>query len=136
MILQVGVKALIQNSAGQYLFLQRSQAMDSEDEPSWDIPGGRINPHESLEDALAREIVEETGLHTQTTPTLIAAQDIFVTTKDLHVVRLTYTVACKESSIKLSHEHTEYRWVSLDEAHTLNLEPYLKSVVTQLVQSH
>ena len=44
MILQVGVKALIKNDKGQYLFLRRSERMQAETEPHWDIPGGRIDP--------------------------------------------------------------------------------------------
>ena len=52
MILQVGVKALIKNDKGQYLFLRRSERMQAETEPHWDIPGGRIDPTERLEQAL------------------------------------------------------------------------------------
>ena len=51
MILQVGVKALIKNDKGQYLFLRRSERMQAETEPHWDIPGGRIDPAERLEQA-------------------------------------------------------------------------------------
>ena len=90
MILQVGVKALIKNDAGQYLFLRRSERMQAEIEPHWDIPGGRIDPTERLPVALAREIMEETGMELTDEPRLVAAQDIMVEAKDLHVVRLTY----------------------------------------------
>ena len=93
MILQVGVKALIKNDKGQYLFLRRSERMEAEIEPHWDIPGGRIDSTERLEQALAREIAEETNLTLSGVPQLIAAQDILVPAKDLHVVRLTYLVS-------------------------------------------
>ena len=93
MNLQVGVKALIKNSKDEYLFMRRSTILATDvSEPSWDIPGGRIESNEYLPEALKREIQEEVGYEIQSTPMLIAAQDIFVPAKELHVVRLTYTL--------------------------------------------
>src|SRR5690606_21248319 len=106
-----------------------------ESEPSWDIPGGRIQPEEALDAALAREILEETGLKVAGQPKLIAAQDIFVAAKELHVVRLTYTVACDTGTIQLSDEHSDHKWVTAQEAQSLYLEPYLKQVVGDLARA-
>lgn len=130
MILQVGVKALIKNDKGQYLFLRRSERMEAETEPHWDIPGGRIDPTERLEQALAREIAEETNLTLSGVPQLIAAQDILVPAKDLHVVRLTY-VANAHGEIAVSDEHQEYAWMTQDEALASHLDPYIREVFGQ-----
>ncbi len=59
--LEIGVKAFIQNSEEKYLLLKRSNPYPGEDFCRWDIPGGRINAGEKLEEALAREIKEETA---------------------------------------------------------------------------
>ncbi len=133
MLLQIGVKALIKNSLGKYLLLQRSTPMESETIVSWDIPGGRIEPNEALIDALKREVREEVGLKEIPDPQLIAAQDIFVKSKDLHVVRLTYRVICDIKTVKLSDEHSDYRWVGVKEVKNMNVEPYLKEVLTSLM---
>ena len=130
MILQVGVKALIKNDKGQYLFLRRSERMQAETEPHWDIPGGRIDPAERLEQALAREIAEETNLTLSGVPQLIAAQDILVPAKDLHVVRLTY-VANAHGEIAVSDEHQEYVWMTNEEALASHLDPYIREVFEQ-----
>lgn len=130
MILQVGVKALIKNDKGRYLFLRRSERMQAETEPHWDIPGGRIDPAERLEQALAREIAEETNLTLSGVPQLIAAQDILVPAKDLHVVRLTY-VANAHGEIAVSDEHQEYAWMTQDEALASHLDPYIREVFGQ-----
>ena len=130
MILQVGVKALIKNDKGQYLFLRRSERMEAEIEPHWDIPGGRIDSTERLEQALAREIAEETNLTLSGVPQLIAAQDILVPAKDLHVVRLTY-VANAHGEIAVSDEHQEYAWMTQDEALASHLDPYIREVFGQ-----
>lgn len=133
MNLQVGVKALIKNSRGEYLFMRRSTILTTDvSEPSWDIPGGRIEPDEYLPEALKREVQEEIGHEIQSTPDLIAAQDIFVPTKELHVVRLTYILNEDVDDIDLSEEHEEYVWVHESQLETVNAEPYLAEVLMQL----
>jgi 8-oxo-dGTP diphosphatase len=128
MKLQVGVKALIKNSKDQYLLLHRAGAMANEKEAHWDIPGGRIDPAEPLLAALQREIIEETGLTLNDEPTLLIAQDIFVPTADLHVVRLTYLMQGDGTAV-ISHEHQDTRWVALHEALALNIDPYLREAL-------
>ena len=63
MNLQVGVKVIIRNDNGDVLLLKRTSQflLPADSEASWDIPGGRIEPDESLRDALAREVNEEIG---------------------------------------------------------------------------
>lgn len=128
MKLQVGVKALIVNSDNKYLLMKRAVVMENDHEPHWDMPGGRINPEESLSDALRREILEETGLTISGKLHLMDAQDIFAPTKDLHVVRLTYAVDGDGNAIT-SAEHSESAWFFLSEALALNLDPYLRTLL-------
>lgn len=131
MKLQVGVKVLIKNKNEQYLFLRRTKIMPGKTAPYWDIPGGRIEPDEALLMALEREVKEETGLRLTSTPQLVGAQDIFVPTADLHVVRLTY-IANGTGDVVTSDEHEESQWVSLDEAKLLDLDPYLVEIWSHL----
>jgi 8-oxo-dGTP diphosphatase len=44
--------------------------------PTWMLPGGRLEPGETLIGALRRELVEETGLRLQGNPTIAFAIDI------------------------------------------------------------
>lgn len=53
------VGAIVLDDAGRLLLIQRGQA------PArglWSIPGGRVEPGEDAEQAVVRELVEETGL--------------------------------------------------------------------------
>jgi len=137
MNLQVGVKVLIKNSRGEYLFIRRSTILSTDvSEPSWDIPGGRIEPDEYLPEALRREVQEEVGHDIQSIPVLIAAQDIFVPSKELHVVRLTYMLEENVDDIALSDEHEEYVWVHESQLETVSAEPYLGEVLTQLQENN
>ncbi len=127
-ILQVGVKALIKNERDEYLFIRRDPVKYPETDAHWDIPGGRIDPSEKLTEALAREILEETGLILTGTPKLLVAQDIMVLSKDLHVVRLTYA-AMASGQINLSDEHLESMWMTREAALKDNLDRYVREVL-------
>ena len=118
MILQVGVKALLKNSKGEYLFIKRNPHAYAGVSAKWDLPGGRIEPGSSLMENLTREIKEETSLYLKKEPCLIAAQDIL--RKTFHVVRLTYRGEI-EGKVVLSSEHTNFLWVTFEELK--NLEP-------------
>lgn len=125
MELQVGVKAFLKNKDGKFLLLKRARNHGTTGE--WDIPGGRINPETPLGENLKREIQEETGLTLSAKPLLIAAQDIIK--PGFHVVRLTYQ-GIIDGTPKLSEEHSEYQWMTLEELTRLSpLDSYIKELL-------
>ncbi len=129
MDLQVGVKVILQNRDGAVLLLKRSEQLYKEVNNPWDIPGGRINVGMSLMENLEREVKEETGLSLLSVPVLRGAQDILKT--DKHVVRLTYT-ALAEGDVRLSEEHTEYRWLPFAELATFpKLDRYVRELAEE-----
>ena len=132
MQLQVGVKVIIKNSNGLYLLLQKTELLQNETRQSWDIPGGRIDPNEPLLDALRREVSEEIGNKLLDEVQLINAQDIFVTAKDIHVIRLTYITTQNIDTITLSDEHQSYIWASAEDIAALNVDPYLRETLALL----
>lgn len=127
--LQVGVKSLIFNNSADVLVIKRNQQKYPGVENVWDIPGGRIDPESTLEENLKREVREETGLNPKILR-IVAAQDIIK--PEIRVVRLTY-VSCVTSLdcvVKLSDEHTEFKWVPLESLLTINnSESYIRTVV-------
>lgn len=131
MELQVGVKALIKNSNGEYLFLKRAEPYEREKKCRWDIPGGRINIGEPIYEALKREIKEETGLKMIGIPQVIFAQDI-LRGSDKHVVRITFTVKAKGKVTLDKKEHSEYSWVNLNDAQRLHHDKFLTPVFKKL----
>lgn len=132
MELQVGVKALIKNSEGKYLFLKRREVLIDEKEPSWTIPGGRINSDEPIKEGLKREIKEETGLTLTGEPHILYAQDIFRPHLNRHIVRLTFLAEAK-GTIDIDHDdendHQEFKWMSSKEIKKVPLEVMLKPVL-------
>jgi len=110
MELQVGVKVLLKNKEGKYLFVRRNPKKYPEVGPKWDIVGGRINIDTPLLENLKREVKEEVGLDLVADVKLVAAQDI-LKSADKHVVRLTY-VGEIEGEPVIDEESTEAGWFS------------------------
>ena len=92
---------------------------DSSREDFWDVPGGRIDDDETIEQALLRELAEELPSHTQPRiGKLLNAYRIPGSIKDeLGLVLLFYRVEVTfQGAIALSAEHTDFEWLSFDEA--------------------
>ena len=129
MELQFGVKILLKNAEGKYLVMLRSALKYPEAGAQWEIAGGRIDPGSMLVENLRREVKEETTLELVGEPRLIYAQDIIRESKNRHIVRLTY-VGEAIGAVVLSDEHTDFKWLSVDEIK--NLEPidqYFKEIL-------
>jgi len=125
--LQVGVKALVENSNGELLFLRKNGEI-SKTSNFWDIPGGRIEVGQSLRDNLIREIKEETQLDLSETQELIDMQDIIKPEKGIHVVRLTYHIKLEKEydEVVLDAEHLEFVWMNgLEMKNNPEVDPYL-----------
>ncbi|WP_239454480.1 NUDIX domain-containing protein [Bacillus suaedaesalsae] len=84
------------------------------------LQGGKIDFGENLEDALKREVEEETGLIVEIGQLLFATT--FKTSSTRQVVLLTYLDNTESVSVTLSEEHDDYHWCKNDE-----LSRYLQS---------
>lgn len=54
----MAASAVIQDSAGRFLLVQRANPPE---QGHWTLPGGRVDPGETLEETAIREVHEETG---------------------------------------------------------------------------
>jgi 8-oxo-dGTP diphosphatase len=108
----VAVKWIIRNPENKYLILFKSDQEDVNPN-DFDIPGGRINRWEKLEDALIREIKEETALAVSIQKT---NNTRWFTKGELHLVWITFLVYCEHAEhIVLSHEHNWFRRMTKEE---------------------
>ncbi|MBI4162228.1 MAG: NUDIX domain-containing protein [Candidatus Aenigmarchaeota archaeon] len=146
----IGVKALILNDKNKMLLLKAAPSetkfekkkTDAQGRPLaiefWDFPGGRIQAGESLEDTLKKEAREEIGapdiqiggiFHAVISNFMIKDSPTEQTPLTLIVYR------CKidtKKPIKLSSEHSEYKWFSPKEAKKVLLTKYPKSFVDKM----
>lgn len=103
----VSVKALVRDSRGRCLVIRRSAA--SKHNPGgWDLPGGKIDPGETVDDALVREVAEETGLAIDIIRVAGAAESEAPNRK---IAYLIFETRADEAKVRLSSEHDGYEWV-------------------------
>lgn len=111
----VAVKGFIIHQ-GTTLLVQRA-ANDYIGGGTWECAGGKIEFGETLEAALIREIEEETGLLVTVEHLLYATS--LLTDPSRQLILLTYLCRAEQNQIRLSSEHTDYRWCTKNELITL-----------------
>lgn len=77
---------MIRNSAKAFVYaggkLLLNSHQDSTGQEYFDLPGGGQNPYETMEEAVVREVLEETGLTVEPVRFLALAEEIF-TSEDM-----------------------------------------------------
>jgi 8-oxo-dGTP pyrophosphatase MutT (NUDIX family) len=111
----VGVKAVLRR--GDRVLLLRRSPEAPQFAGLWDLPGGSVEEGESLEDALVREVHEETGL-TPTILRILHAHTMLWPPGDgprVPCVGLTYLCSAPpdEPARLRPQEHSEAAWVDL-----------------------
>lgn len=91
---------------GRMLLLQRPTG-------TWEPPAGRLSMGEGFEEGAVRELYEETGM-------LVAPQEILATwvgeaPSGRALAAVTFAGRTAEEEVRLSDEHLDHRWVTIDE---------------------
>ena len=78
----------------------------------WSVPGGRVEPGETLAEAAAREAYEETGLEVQ-----IGAElwDLTITDGDRTYEVHDFAATVTGGSLRAGDDAADVRWIPLDE---------------------
>ncbi len=112
----ISIKALLRGPDGRCLLLRRS-ARNHYNVGKWDLPGGKLEQGESLAQALAREVREETGLRVAVGPIVGAAESRRGSDRVLY---LFISARCR-GRLRLSLEHDAYCWVRVEELGAMDL---------------
>jgi 8-oxo-dGTP diphosphatase len=88
---------------------------------TWCTPAGKVDPGENLSEAMARELLEETG-YDYPASTFTDPLKVFVRYSEYDFIYYIYrlTVIHKNSIVKRD-EHQDHQWVTPQEALTTNL---------------
>jgi ppGpp synthetase/RelA/SpoT-type nucleotidyltranferase/predicted NUDIX family NTP pyrophosphohydrolase len=115
------VSLLIRDSLGRFLVIERGG--DSKHfQGWWEFPGGKIDAGESPHTSVIRETQEEVGL-SATPDTNEPVWRVRVPDGSVEYAFFTWHSPDANLSVKLSAEHTDYRWVTPTEAWKLQLLP-------------
>ena len=125
--LGLAVKAVIRDGDGGMLLLRRSAANRSF-VGCWEWPGGKCDPGESFDQALVREVFEETGLTVEITGCVGATS--FETPK-VNAVLLCLEARITGGALRLSVEHDASDWVAGSAFPALDLPPQIRAFMIE-----
>lgn len=111
---RIAMKAVIVNDEGKILILREAATYgDGTQRGRYHMPGGRIEIGENFEDALHREIIEETGLTVEIEYPIYVGEWRPVIRDIPHQIVATFMVCTpKSEEILLSSEHDSYEWIN------------------------
>ena len=92
---------------GEILILKRALGALS---GSWFLPGGALDPGETLEECAVRELREESGLVPAGPLALIGIVPMHLYGYDIFIV--SYACDSEDGEVRLSAEHSDARWIT------------------------
>ena len=122
----IGVGGIIFNDSRQVLLIERNQPPAS---GLWSIPGGKLEPEESLSEACQREVKEETGLDVQAT---IIVAVVERQTEGFHYVIIDYLALLKSPELSApaaQSDVSDAKWVEIDQLSEYRLVPGLHEII-------
>jgi 8-oxo-dGTP diphosphatase len=108
-----GQKAFIVDSKRRLLIMKRKSAEVYEN--IWDVPGGKREDGDTLKQAIAREIKEETGLALDKVLLALSSCVFRGMAVDSPLIFRNIYLCTANGKVKLSHEHSEYKWIGSSE---------------------
>jgi 8-oxo-dGTP diphosphatase len=119
------VRGVIKNDSGEILIVKRHPKSKTDPE-MWELPGGKVEKGEHFADALVREIKEETDLDVSVGDFCEAVQNDY---SHKRTVQLMMYLTDVEGEVKISEEHTEFMWASIEKIRSLELSTSLKKLL-------
>ena len=100
----------------------------------WAVPGGKINPGETMQQALIREIKEETGLDIEVREIVYVFDVIQYDDNDhisFHYVIIDFSCELQGGKLKAGDDALEVRWVSKKDLNQMNINEKTKTMLLE-----
>lgn len=117
----VSVAALVYNEEGKILLVNSPWR-------GWEYPGGLIEPGETFQEALRREVREEAGVEIRITGFIGICKNI-----ERDVVNIDFTAEYVSGTLTPSEESTEVMWTTPEEAFRLITFPLTKKRLNNML---
>ncbi len=123
----VATKAFVTWNGKVLVVRESSKYADGSHAGEFDIVGGRLTPGERFDEALMREIKEETGLDgTIGAPFYVGEWRPVVREEPWQIVAIFFEFAAASPDVKLGNDHDEFQWVDPRDLADVPLIPNLK----------
>ena len=117
----VSVAALVTNDAGEILLVNSPWR-------GWEYPGGLIEPGESFEAALKREVREESGIEIKITGFIGICKNV-----ERNIVNIDFSARCTGGTLTTSEESTEVGWFTPEQAMEMITFPLTKKRLANML---
>ena len=117
----VSVAAMVTNGKGEILLVNSPWR-------GWEYPGGLIEPGESFEAALKREVREESGVEIEITGFVGICKNV-----ERNIVNIDFTARYVSGTLTTSEESTEVGWFTPEQAMKLITFPLTKKRLTNML---
>jgi len=107
------VRAIIENGSGKILLLRRANTASGNG--AWCLPGGKIDYGQTAEQAVIREVAEETGLQVTDAQFFMYQDSLPPSPGEMHCINLYFKCLCTKT-VHLNAESSEHIWA---DAHAL-----------------
>lgn len=128
----LSVFVMVRDARRRVLMLRRSPS--AKNFPgTWELPGGKPAPGESVDRTACLEVAEETGLCIKLSGVVGAAESAL---PGLRLVMLIFDAPAPSTEITLSAEHDRYAWLPLSRAASLHLRPGFDAFIAKCLPGH
>ena len=134
-VLRVGASSIIFDESRKTILLTKRT-----DNGRWCLPGGGMDPGESVEEACIREAYEETGLRVKVTRLVgvYTSPDLVIEYADgniFHPVSLSFEVKITGGELGLSDETTEVGYFTIEDVKTMDLMDHHRARIQDALQN-
>ena len=123
------VRGVIKNNNEEILIVKRHPKSKTDPE-MWELPGGKVEDGEYFTKALVREIKEEVNLDCEVGDLCEAVQNDY---SNKRTVQLYMHLDNVNGDVKISDEHTEFMWASIDMLKSLEISTSLKKMLEKRI---
>lgn len=120
----VSVAGLVTNANNEILMIKSPRR-------GWEYPGGMVEPGETLQEALIREIKEETGVDVEITGFIGICKNI-----EKDIVNIDFSCKYVKGELLTSDESIEVRWVKRHEALEMVTFPLTKKRLENMLSEN
>ncbi len=113
---KVEVVAAVIEYEGKYLCVQRGESKLEYISKKFEFPGGKIEPGETKEETIKREILEELNMEIEPTKEFLTVVHEY---PDFHLTMHSFICKCNSPELKLS-EHIDFKWLQTPEMDNLD----------------
>jgi 8-oxo-dGTP diphosphatase len=122
----LAVRVLLLNDEGKILIIKRSTDSKT-NSGKWELPGGKVDQGESFDQALIREVYEESGLKIALDHVVGVCEQNLPLIRAVHIILAGKIV---EGDLNLSSEHEGYAWIFFDDLPNYDLTDWLQDFMT------